>query len=186
MSAKEVISPYLNRFVDLLYKKSTAKVELSCKDGQMSISIFHALGVFEETTPEAQPRMHAYNEVVRNNIPDSQVRSLQKRANVRAEEARAQTKVQQEISENARLEFDKSMDAEEARERAEQAKSLASKSKLEADNAWQECEKYIKDAEEARKQSEEAKILSSKFKLEAEKARKMSDLAPEKLAKRLF
>ena len=36
MSANELISAYLNRFVDILYKKSTAKVELSCTDGQMS------------------------------------------------------------------------------------------------------------------------------------------------------
>ena len=60
----------------------------------------HELGVFEEATPEAQPRMPAYNEMMRSNTPDSQVRRLQKRANVRAEEARAQTKVQQEIAEN--------------------------------------------------------------------------------------
>ena len=76
MSAKEVISPYLNKLVDLLYKKFTAKVELSCKGGKMSVGMFHELGVFEETTPEAQPGMPAYNEVVRNHIPDSQVRRL--------------------------------------------------------------------------------------------------------------
>ena len=80
MSAKELISPYLNRFVDLLYKKSTAKVELSCKDGHMSISMFHELGIVEEATPETQPRMPSYNEVVRNNISNSQERRLQKRA----------------------------------------------------------------------------------------------------------
>ena len=82
MSAKELISPYLKRFVDLLYKKSTAKLELSFKDGQMAISIFHELGLVEEATPEAQPRMPSYNEVVRNNISNSQFRRLQKRANI--------------------------------------------------------------------------------------------------------
>ena len=158
MSAKELISPYLNRFVDLLYKKSSAKVELSCKNGQLSISMFHELGIIEEATTEAQPRMPSYNEVVRKNISNSQVRRLQKRAIFRAEEAIAKTKVQQEIAENAKHEFEKYMkEAEEACERAKKAKSLAEKSKFEADKSRKESEKFVKDAEEARKQSEEAK-----------------------------
>ena len=66
MSAKDVISPFLNRLVDLLYKKSTAKVELSCQDGQLKISMFHEHGVIEEATPEAQHRMPSYNKVARN------------------------------------------------------------------------------------------------------------------------
>ena len=49
--SQELIGPYLNRFIDLLYKKSNAKVELSCKDGPMSISMFHELGIVEEATP---------------------------------------------------------------------------------------------------------------------------------------
>ena len=71
MSAKEFKSPYLNRFADLLYKKSTAKVELSFKYGQMSISMFHELGIVEVATPEVQPRMPSYNEVVRDNLSNS-------------------------------------------------------------------------------------------------------------------
>ena len=125
MSAKELISPYLNRFVDLLYKKSTAKVEVSCKDGHMSISMFHELGIVEEATPEAQPRTPSYNEVLRNNLSNSQARRLQKRAIIQAEEARAQTKIQQEIAENAKTELEKYMkEAEEACERAGKAKNI--------------------------------------------------------------
>ena len=102
--------------------------------------------------------MPSYNEVVRNNLSNSQARILQKRAIIRADEARAQTKVQQEIAENAKHELDKFIKkAEETCEMAEKAKTLAEKSKFEAYKSRKESEKFVTNAEEARKQSEEAK-----------------------------
>ena len=143
--------------------------------------MFHELGIVEEATPEAQPRMPSYNEVVRKNISNSQVRRLQKRAIFWAEEAIAKTKVQQEIAENARHEFEKyTKEAEEACERAEKAKSLAEKSKFEAHNSRKESEKFVKDAEEAIKQSEESKEMAVKSKFEAEKAKETSEFIAEK------
>ena len=69
--------------------------------------------------------MLSYNEVVRNNLSNSQARRLQKRAIIRAEEARAQTKLQQKNAENAKHELDKYMkEAEEACERAEKSKNI--------------------------------------------------------------
>ena len=121
--------------------------------------MFHELGIVEQATPEAQPRMPSYNEVVRNNLSNSQVRRLQKRATIQAEEARAQTKVQQEIAENAKHELDKYMkEAEEACERAEKAKTLVKKSKFEAVKSRKEPEKFVKDAEEARKSLKKQKL----------------------------
>ena len=55
MSTKDLISPYLNRFVVLLHL-SIAKVELSCEDGKLSVNLFHDLGVVEDATPEPVPK----------------------------------------------------------------------------------------------------------------------------------
>ena len=133
MSAKDLISPYLNRFVALLHQKSTAKVELSCEDGKLFVNLSHDLGEVEETTPQPEPTKPLYNNVLKKSITKSQVNRLQKRANARAEEAIAETKVQQEIAENAKTELEKATkDAEKATLEAEKAKALASKQKLEA------------------------------------------------------
>ena len=69
MTAKELIGPYLNRFVALLHQNSTAKLELSCKDGQMSVNIQHDFGLIEEVSPEPEQesRTPSYNEVLRKN-----------------------------------------------------------------------------------------------------------------------
>ena len=56
MSAKDLISPYLNRFVVLLHQRSTAKVELSFENGKISVNLFHHLGVVEDATPEPEPK----------------------------------------------------------------------------------------------------------------------------------
>ena len=52
MSAKDLISPYLNRFVAINQQKSFAKLELSCSNGKVSVNFFHDLGVIEEETPK--------------------------------------------------------------------------------------------------------------------------------------
>ena len=105
MSAKDLISPYLNRFVVLLHQHSTAKVELSCEDGKLSVNLFHDLGVVEDATPEPvpNPREPLYANFLKKNIKQSLLSRLQKRANARAEEDRAETKVQQEIAAQVKL-----------------------------------------------------------------------------------
>ena len=119
MSAKYLISHYLNRFVVLLHQHSTAKVEISCEDGKLSVNLFHDLGVVEDPTPEPlpNPREPLYANVLKKNVKQSQISRLQKRSNARAEEARAEKKVQQEIAANARIECEKATrEAENARE----------------------------------------------------------------------
>ena len=102
----------------LLHQHSTAKVELSFENGKMSVNLFHDLGVVEDATPEPEPKTREplYANVLKKNSKQSQFSRLQKRANTRAEEARAETKVQQEIAANARIGCDKATrDAEKAR-----------------------------------------------------------------------
>ena len=88
-------------------KKNTAKVELSCEDGKLFVNLSHDLGEVEETTPQPEPTKPLYNNVLKKSITKSQVNRLQKRANARAEEVIAETKVQQEIAENAKTELKK-------------------------------------------------------------------------------
>ena len=97
MSAKDLISPYLNRFVALLHQKNTAKVELSCEDGKLFVNLSHNLAEVEETTPQPESTKPLYNNVLKKSITKSQV-NRQKRANARAEKAIAETNVQQEIA----------------------------------------------------------------------------------------
>ena len=60
---------------------------------------------------------------MKKSITKSQVNRLQKQANARAEEAIAETKVQQEIAENAKTELEKATkDAEKAILEAEKPK----------------------------------------------------------------
>ena len=80
MSAKDLISPYLNRFVVLLHQHSTAKVELSCEDGKLSVNLFHDLGVVEDATPEPvpNPRKPLYANVLKKNVKQSRSRNTNK------------------------------------------------------------------------------------------------------------
>ena len=68
MSAKDLISTNIIRFVVCLHQKSTARVELSCKDGIVFVNLFHDLGAVKEATPEPEWTKPLYNNVLKKNI----------------------------------------------------------------------------------------------------------------------
>ena len=142
MSAKDLISPYLNRFVAINQQKSFAKLELSCANGKVTVHFFHDLGVIEEETPKSNQDQPAYSDVLMKNVHLSQSARQKKRAETRAAEARSETKRQQDIGENSKNE-------------AKQATTEAEKATIEA-------EKAAIEAEEAKRSAEEAKLLSVK------------------------
>lgn len=148
MSAKDLISPYLNRFVAINQQKSFAKLELICSNGKVSVNFFHDLGVIEEETPKHDQDQPAYSDVLRKNVHLSQSARLKRRAETRAEEARAETKRQQHIAENAKIE--------------------AVKATTQAEKATIEAEKAATEADEAKRSAEEAKVLSFKIKKDSE------------------
>ena len=120
MSVKDQLSPYLNRFLILCEQKSNVKLELCCDNGQVSVNLSHALEVVSPTSPNEIQKKEKYSEILKKkNIGTSQLNRLQKRAFDRAEEAKKEAKLQQEIAEQAKLE------AVEARHKAEKAKKEA-------------------------------------------------------------
>ena len=54
MSLQDHIDPYLNRFVILFNENATAKLELSCTEGKLNVSIFHDLGAVKFLSPPQQ------------------------------------------------------------------------------------------------------------------------------------
>ena len=90
MSIQEQLAPYLNRFVILFHQNASAKLELSCTHGKVSVNIMHDFGVVEKTVPPKKPYQQPYNEVLKKNLKSSQNNRLQKRASVRAEQAKHQ------------------------------------------------------------------------------------------------
>ena len=60
MSLQELFSPYLDRFTTLLHQNATAKVELLCKDGKVSVNIFHDLGEILKASPKHAPQKPTY------------------------------------------------------------------------------------------------------------------------------
>ena len=102
MSVQELIAPYLNRFLILFNQNANAKLELSCAEGKVNVNIFHELGVIEQPLPPTPPVKKAgYNEVLKKNLKISPLKRLQRRAAARADEAKAETLKNKEISENA-------------------------------------------------------------------------------------
>ena len=161
MSAKDLIPPYLNRFVSLNQQKSTAKLELSCIDGKITVNLLHDLGVVGEATSESVKPLPAYSEVLQKTVRASQVARLQRRAKIWAEEAMIETKNQQDKAENAKKQAEKALaDAEEAKISAEKAKEILLKVKAESDEVIRK----------SKIEAEKAKELSDKCREEAEKA----------------
>ena len=107
MSAKDLISPYLNRFVAINQQKYFSKLELSCDNGKVTVIFFHDLGVIEEEAPKPNQDHPAYSDILKNNVHISQSVRLKRRAETRAKEARAETKRQQDIAVNAKVEAEK-------------------------------------------------------------------------------
>ena len=66
------------------------------------MNIFHELGAIKQPLPPTPPVQKAgYNEVLKKNLNISQLKRLQRRAAARAEEAKAETVKEKEISEEA-------------------------------------------------------------------------------------
>ena len=93
MSAKDLISPYLNRFVAIKNQKATAKLELYCKDGKVVVNFQHELGLIEETSPGPHSEIPAYSDILKKGVSTSQLNRLQRRAEERAEKSRSETKI---------------------------------------------------------------------------------------------
>ena len=100
---------------------------------------FHDLGVIEEETPKSNQDQPAYSDVLMKNVHLSQSARQKKRAETRAAEARAETKRQQDIAENAKI--------------------VAKKATTEAEKVTIEAEKAATEAEKARQSAEKAKIF---------------------------
>ena len=66
MSAKDLLSPYINRLTAINQQMSNIRLELCCKDVKVTINFYHDLGVV--------PRQNSYfqlpvdNDVLKKNI----------------------------------------------------------------------------------------------------------------------
>ena len=194
MSAKDLISPYLNRFVAINQQKSNARLELCCKDGKVTVNFHHDLGLVEEASPRPKSDLllPVYSDVLKKNINISQATRLQRRAETRAEEARVETKKQQHIAANAKSEAEKATcEAEKATLEAEEAKKAAEEAKHSAEEAKVTSLKTRTDSEKAitkfKLEAEQAKATLKKHKEAAEKAtilaNKASELANNQVSK---
>ena len=92
MSAKDLVSPYLNRFEAINQQKSCAKLKLSCYNGKVSMNVAHDLGLIEEGPPKHNQNPPASIDVMTNTVSFLQSARLKRRTQARAEEARAETK----------------------------------------------------------------------------------------------
>ena len=45
MSTKDLLSPYINRFVAINQQMSNIRLEFFCKDGKVTVNCYHDLGV---------------------------------------------------------------------------------------------------------------------------------------------
>ena len=68
MSVQALIAPYINRLVTLINEKSTAKLEICCKAGEVNVNIFHDLGVVEVPHIEQTPKKTVYNDMLKKNV----------------------------------------------------------------------------------------------------------------------
>ena len=148
MSAQEQLAPYLDRFVSLANQHATAKLEIVCKAGNVTVNITHDIGEIVKKSPVDISKTSSYSEALKksaNGVNSSQMKRLEKRAISRAEEARNAIKEQQTIAEDAKADYLR---------------------------AKQMTEKVLHEAEEAKKETENMKLKAEKAKREAEKAKK--------------
>ena len=87
MAAIAHLTPYVNRLVTLLQKNASAKLEIHCKSGQLSVNFSHEIGSVEETPDTISS---TYSDVLKRN---SKLNRLKKRAAKRAEKANNKTEV---------------------------------------------------------------------------------------------
>ena len=79
MSAQALIAPYINRIVTLINERSTAKLEICYKAGEVNINISHDLGVVEVPHIEQTPNKTTYNDILKKNVNFSQFNRIQKK-----------------------------------------------------------------------------------------------------------
>ena len=157
MSVQDHLAPNLNRFILLLNQNATAKFELTCSEGRISVNFSHDLGgvaqPFSQTNHVQRP---GYNEVLKKNVPNSQFNRLQKRAAARAEEAKIQAEKSAEQGwrdvEKTKIETQKQKkmaaqalrDAAEANLKAEQAKAQLEDLKVDYDAQYTKAKAEVK------------------------------------------
>ena len=64
MAAVAQVTPYLNRMVTLAKQNASAKLEIHCKSGQLSVNFYHEIGSVEETPAKLSS---TYSDVVKTN-----------------------------------------------------------------------------------------------------------------------
>jgi hypothetical protein len=93
MAAIDHLTPYLNRLVTLLGKNASAKLEIHCKKGQLSVNFSHEIGIVEETPAKTS---FTYSDVLKSN---SKLNRLRKRAAERDEKIKNKIQVAEKASE---------------------------------------------------------------------------------------
>lgn len=163
MSIQEQLAPYLNQFVILFHQNASAKLELSCTNGKVSVNIMHDFGVVEKTVPPKKPDQQPYNEVLKKNLKPSQINILQKRASARAEQAKHQN---ESIGKSIQEANKSAADAANMKKAADKALAEAEILKKEAEQVKAEGEKLVEEAEKAKSETESAKseLNKSSFK----------------------
>ena len=131
MVIQDQIAPYLNRFVFLLNQNATAKLEIGCTDGKVTVNMSHDLGAVVKTAPINKPEKQQYSDVLRKKVRPSQLKRLQKRADARA----AQAKVSNHEHDAGEAIEDTVLEAEQVNHEAENARQMAEKDQTEAENA---------------------------------------------------
>jgi hypothetical protein len=131
MSIQDQIAPYLNRFVLLFNQNATAKLEIGCIDGKVSVNISHELGAVVKMAPSKKPEKQQYSDVLKKKVRPSQLKRLQIRADARA----AQAKVPTHENDAEKANDDNVIEAEQVKHEAENARKEAEKDKTKAENA---------------------------------------------------
>ena len=131
MSIQDQISPYLNRFVLLFNHNATAKLEIGCIDGKVSVNISHELGAVVKMAPSKKPEKQQYSDVLKKKVRPSQLKMLQIRADARA----AQAKVPTHEHDAEKANEDIVLEAEQVDHEAENTRQKAEKDQTKAENA---------------------------------------------------
>ena len=88
MSVQEQLAPYINRVATLYHQNASAKLEINIADGKLQVNLFHELDEVKLLPPRKHPTQ-SYRDVLKKNMKTSQINRLKRRANMRAEEAKA-------------------------------------------------------------------------------------------------
>ena len=131
MSIQDQIAPYLNRFVLLFNQNATAKLEIGCIDGKVSVNISHDLGAVVKMAPTQKPEKQQYSNVLKKKVSPSQLKRLKIRADARA----AQAKVPTHENDAEKANDDNVIEAEQVEHEAKNARKEAEKNQTKAENA---------------------------------------------------